>query len=169
MSRHLCGSREPRAADQSSIFTLKSCVFHGFSVILAIIQLHEVTLRTRHLPPRLGCALSRFSSMVRSRVIRRPFSPLLFNRPNATATSESSGTYYRRHELLLSALRDRFESALGLFVGKYLINLTLRNGDQTTHDSHRTFEIQLFLARFTRLIVSWRHLITLNRSRVPLL
>src|SRR5713226_3975342 len=69
---------------------------------------------------------------------------------------------------LLTAPRDYFTCALGFFVHKYLINLTLRNGDQTTHDSHRTLEIQLFLALHSADCFMG-HLITLNRSRVPLL
>ena len=42
--RQVCASREPRTAFQSSIFTMKSCVSQGFSIILTAAQPSEATL-----------------------------------------------------------------------------------------------------------------------------
>jgi hypothetical protein len=52
-----------------------------------------------------------------------------------------------RWEGLLAA-RERFGRVFGLFVGEYLIDLTLRSGGQTAHDSDKSFEIQRFDVRF---------------------
>jgi hypothetical protein len=90
--RQVCASREPRAALQSSILIVKSCVSQGFSIIFTSSSI----FRSDSVP--VGCQLARFrlrpfpylsdgSGSIR---IRRPCSSLLFKRLNATATSETS-------------------------------------------------------------------------------
>jgi len=63
---------------------------------------------------------------------------------------------------LLTAPRDHFTCALGFFVHKYLINLTLRKRRPNhTRLWQNARDPIISRALYFRRIVSWRHLITL--------